>query len=36
MHDALLAQQTIQAAAATEAQARLLAREMEIKGLPKI
>ena len=35
MHDALLAQQTILAAAATEAQARLLAREMEIRALRK-
>ncbi len=33
IHDALLAQQSAQAAAATEAQARLLAREMEIKAL---
>lgn len=35
MHDALLAQQTVQAAAATEAQARVLAREMEVKALRK-
>ena len=35
MHDAWLAQRTLQAAAATEAQARLLAREMEIKALRK-
>jgi len=33
MHDALLAQQAIQVATATEAQASLLAREMEIKVL---
>ena len=33
MHDAVLAHQAAQAAAATEAQARLLAREMEIKAL---
>jgi LytS/YehU family sensor histidine kinase len=35
IHDALLAQQTLQTAAANEAQARLLAREMEIKALRK-
>ena len=35
IHDALLAQQTLQAVAANEAQARLLAREMEIKALRK-
>jgi two-component system sensor histidine kinase AlgZ len=33
MHDALLAQQAVQAAAAKEAEARLLAREMELKAL---
>ncbi len=33
LHDALLAQQTLQAAAANEAQARLFAREMQIKAL---
>ena len=33
VHDALLAHQAMQAAAATEAQARLLAREMELKAL---
>ena len=33
LHDALLGQQALQAAAAHEAQARLLAREMEIKAL---
>lgn len=33
MHDAVLAHQAAQAAAATETQARLLAREMEIKAL---
>ena len=33
IHDALLAQQSLQEAAATEAQVRLLAHEMEIKAL---
>jgi LytS/YehU family sensor histidine kinase len=33
VHDALLAQQALQAAAVTEAQARLMAREMELKAL---
>jgi hypothetical protein len=33
VHDALLAQHAMQAAAATEAQAQLLAREMELKAL---
>jgi two-component system sensor histidine kinase AlgZ len=33
LHDALLAHQAVQAAAATEAQAHLLAREMELKAL---
>ncbi|HET7868330.1 MAG TPA: histidine kinase [Burkholderiaceae bacterium] len=35
VHDALLAQQALQAAAANEVQARLMAREMELKALRK-